>query len=98
MSISKLERSNRAHKLLSKTHLDIMRNSDVSTSKNFWSMVKCEYHSRVANEQKSNGKIFTNSQKKVIFKEVFRANLEDNRAKNFSVFGSSKTYYVPPKK
>ena len=92
--LSKIERSNKAHKRLSRIHNDKSNTYSDSHPKSFWLRVKRDYHDSVARDQARFGKILTRNEKKNIYR-ISALELADYRKAVNKNYGFNR--YVPKK-
>ena len=93
-SLSKVERSNKAHKRLSRIHNDKSNTYSYSHRKSFWLKVKSYYHDSVAFEQAKFCKILTRNEKRNLYRLEVNS-LADLRKDVNKTFGLNQ--YIPKK-
>lgn len=94
--LSKIQRSNKAHMKLERFHNNRANNSSDDTPRCFYSIVKRDYHDKVAKEQGKLGKILSRSAKKSIYEERKRNLANYNKWYNES-FNPRADKFVPKK-
>lgn len=94
MSISKLERSIKAHERLMCHHEDLFRSTSIYTPKSFWSDVKRDYHRVIYMEQRFTGKLLTQQEKKDIFNRKLKFTIDSRKAVNKQ---TNANQYIPKK-
>ena len=91
---TKLERSNKVHMRLSDKHNDNANLNHNSTAKNFWSLVRRDYHDSVVRDQKRFGKILSKAEKKNLYRLAINDVVDYRKSVNKD-FGFNR--YVPKK-
>lgn len=94
VGLSSVERSNKAHKRLSRIHNDKSNTYSDTHPKSFWLRVKRDYHDSVALEQARFGKILTRNEKRNLYK-LSVISLADYRKSVNENYGSNR--YIPKK-
>ena len=92
--LSKIERSNKAHKRLSRIHNDKSNTYSDSHPKSFWLRVKRDYHDSVALDQARFGKILTRNEKRNLYR-LSVISLADYRKGVNENYGFNR--YIPKK-
>lgn len=92
--MSKLNRSNKAHERLSDHYNNVANNNRVETPKNFWALVKRDYHDEVNRTQKRTGRLLDKSAKKHLYNQCAYS-LADYRDEVNMNYGYSR--YIPKK-
>ena len=94
MALSKVERSNLSHKKLSNKHNDIANMNSDRTPKNFWALVKRDYHDAIVLRQSRQNTIASKDIKKKIFTRCAES-LADYRIDINEVYKDNR--YIPKK-
>lgn len=89
-----INRSNRTHERLSRKHNDNANMHRDSTSKNFWSLVRRDYHDSVVRDQKRFGKILSKDEKKNLYRLAINDVVDYRKSVN-EYYGFNR--YIPKK-
>ena len=89
-----VSRSNKIHERLSKKHNDNANFHHESSSKNFWSLVRRDYHDSVVRDQKRFGKILSKDEKKNLYRLTINDVVDYRKSVN-EYYGTNR--YIPKK-